>query len=402
MTAAAAVLRYLPALVFWLGLHVWTGRQLLAPLTWPRRWRVVAWFVVVTIGVYPMVAMTLSRTSPGHPAEFGLMFSGMLVFGFASVVIALRVGVASITIIGKLIRAIERRLNRGGEISHPDLERRRFFGKAINAGVLSSAAGVTSVGVYAATQLPKVHVVEVAISNLDPALEGMVIAQLSDIHVGPTIRRPYVQGLVDSVNRLNADFVAITGDLVDGFVSKLSPEIAPLADLESRLGTFVVTGNHEYYWRGQEWVDHFEQLGMTVLGNEHRVLSRGGGKFTLAGVHDLHAARHIAAHVSDPNRAADGAPEGLRILLAHQPRSAAEAGETDAYDLQLSGHTHGGQYAPFQLMVWLAQPYLAGLHQVSERMQLYVSRGSGYWGPPIRAGAASEITKIVLTRAATA
>jgi predicted MPP superfamily phosphohydrolase len=141
---------------------------------------------------------------------------------------------------------------------------------------------------------------------------------------------------------------------------------------------------------------------MTVLGNEHRVLSRGGGKFTLAGVHDLHAARHIAAHVSDPNRAADGAPEGLRILLAHQPRSAAEAGETDAYDLQLSGHTHGGQYAPFQLMVWLAQPYLAGLHQVSERMQLYVSRGSGYWGPPIRAGAASEITKIVLTRAATA
>ena len=402
MTAAAAVLRYLPALVFWLGLHIWTGRQLLAPLTWPRGWRVTAWCAVVIIAVYPMAAMTLSRTSPGHPAEFGLMFSGMLVFGFASVVIALRVGVSSLGIVRRLLRAVGHRVNSRQETAPPDLERRRFFGKAINAGVLSSAAGVTSVGVYAATQIPKVRVVEVAISNLDPAFEGMVIAQLSDIHVGPTIRRAYVQGLVDSVNRLNADFVAITGDLVDGFVSKLGPELAPLAELESRLGTFVVTGNHEYYWRGQEWVDYFEQLDMTVLGNEHRVLSRGREDFTLAGVHDLHAARHIAAHVSDPARAADGAPEGLRILLAHQPRSAAEAAETGAYDLQLSGHTHGGQYAPFQLMVWLAQPYLAGLHRVSERMQLYVSRGSGYWGPPIRAGAASEITKITLTRSATA
>jgi len=405
MTAAVGVLRYLPPLLIWLGLHLWTARTLMVPLTWSRRWRFVVWCAVIVIAVYPVAAMSITRISPGHPAEFGLMFSGMTVFGFASVVIALRVAATCAEASMRAARALRQWVRPHGtpaSASPPDLDRRRFFGKAINAGVLSSAAGVTAVGVHSAAKIPEVRSVKISIPNLDPALEGMVIAQLSDIHVGPTIRRPYVQGLVDSVNSLDADLVAITGDLVDGFVSKLGPELAPLADLNSRLGTFVVTGNHEYYWRGDEWIEYFAQLKMTVLGNDHRVLQRNNARFTLAGVHDLHAARHIPSHVSDPARAADGAPEGLRILLAHQPRSAPEASETGAYDLQLSGHTHGGQYVPFQLMVWLAQPYLAGLHRVSDRMQLYVSRGCGYWGPPIRAGAASEITKIVLTRAATA
>lgn len=405
MTAAAGVLRYLTPLLIWLILHLWVGRQLMAPLTWARRWRIAAWVAIILVATYPIAAMILTRVSPGHAAEFGLMFSGMLVFGFASIVIMLRVAAWCVEVVVLGARAFGRRTRArgaGADVSAPDLDRRRFFGKVLNAGVLSSAAGVTSVGVYSATQLPAVRTVTVSISNLHPALEGLTIAQLSDIHVGPTIREPYVRGLVDSVNALNADFVAITGDLVDGFVSNLGPEIAPLGDLKSRLGTFVVTGNHEYYWRGAEWVAYFKKLNMTVLENDHRVLRRDDAQFTVAGVHDLHAARHIPSHASDPARAAEGAPEGLRILLAHQPRSAPEASDTRAYDLQLSGHTHGGQYAPFQLLVWLSQPYLAGLHRISERMQLYVSRGSGYWGPPIRAGAPSEITKIILTRATTA
>ncbi|MGB1699669.1 MAG: metallophosphoesterase, partial [Nannocystaceae bacterium] len=375
MTAAATVLRYLPAVLVWIGLHAWTGRQLLAPLTWPRRWKFAVWCVVVFVAIYPIFAMGFTRASPGHPAEFALMFSGMLVFGFASIVIALRFGAWCIERTVGIGRSLTRRFGTrsvDADAHAPDLDRRRFFGKALNAGVLSSAAGVTSFGVHAATQIPAVRRVSVSIPRLDPSLEGLTIALLSDIHVGPTIRRPYVEGLVASVNAMKPDLVAITGDLVDGFVETLGPELAPLKTLRSTLGTFVVTGNHEYYWRGAEWVEYFKQLDMTVLGNEHRVLKLRDGHFTLAGVHDLHAARHVPAHASDPVRAVAGAPEGLRILLAHQPRSAPEASETGAYDLQLSGHTHGGQYAPFPLMVWLAQPYLAGLHRVSDRMQIYV------------------------------
>jgi predicted MPP superfamily phosphohydrolase len=238
---------------------------------------------------------------------------------------------------------------------------------------------------------PRVVRVAVPIANLPPDLAGLRIVQLSDLHVGPTIRRRFVTAVVQTANALYPDLVAVTGDVADGYVKELRDHVAPLADLRAPLGTFFVTGNHEYYWDPLGWILELERLGISVLSNEHRLIERGEGRLLLAGVTDLSAA-------SDPRAAIAGAPQShVRVLLAHQPRSAFAARDA-GFDLQLSGHTHGGQYFPFNLLVRLFQPFVAGLHRL-EAMWLYVSRGTGYWGPPLRVGAPSEITLIELVAA---
>jgi len=256
------------------------------------------------------------------------------------------------------------------------------------------AALFMAIGVFNARTTARVREVEVPVSNLPPALQGFTIAQISDIHVGPTIKRAYLQAIVDAVNRLQADAVAVTGDLVDGRVQDLAPDVAPLAGLRSRHGTFFVTGNHEYYSGADEWVAELKRLGVQVLMNEHVVLQHDGARLVMAGVADTSAHHFNPQHRSDPQRALHGAPAdaGVRVLLAHQPRSA-DAAAHAGFDVQLSGHTHGGQYWPWNLFVRLQQPYTAGLHRLRQ-LWVYVSRGTGYWGPPVRFGAPSEITRL--------
>lgn len=267
---------------------------------------------------------------------------------------------------------------------------------------------VTTIGFFNARRTARVRTVEVPIAGLPPALIGFTIAQLSDLHVGPTIRRGYLQRIVDAVNGLDADAVAITGDLVDGSVAELREHIAPLADLRARHGTFVVTGNHEYYAGAHAWIAELRRLGLKVLLNEHVLLTarRAKGAQTdeevaamtllLAGVTDYTAVHFDAAHASDPQAALAGAPEAVstRVLLAHQPRSAPAALEA-GFQLQISGHTHGGQFFPWNLFVPLQQPFVAGLNRL-KGMWVYTSRGTGYWGPPKRFGAPSEITLLRL------
>jgi len=238
--------------------------------------------------------------------------------------------------------------------------------------------------------------VDVPIAGLPAALEGFTIAQISDIHVGPTIKGAYLQDIVDAVNRLQPDLVAVTGDLVDGSVAELRPHVAPLAQLTSRFGSFFVTGNHEYYSGALAWLRELRRLGVRALVDEHVVIERGGARLVLAGVADYNARHFEPSHRSDPVAALAGAPvdAAVRVLLAHQPRSAAAA-EAAGFDLQLSGHTHGGQFLPWNLFVRLQQPYTAGLHRLG-RLWVYVSRGTGYWGPPKRLGAPSEITLLRL------
>lgn len=277
--------------------------------------------------------------------------------------------------------------------------------------VLVVATLASFLGFLNARRTASIKRVEVPIQGLPSALEGFTIAQLSDIHVGPTIRSAYIQRIVDAVNRLGADAIVITGDLVDGTVAELREHIAPLAGLRARHGTFVVTGNHEYYAGAHAWIDELRRLGLKVLLNEHVVLQtrnvRGAqndeelfeSQLVLAGVTDFTAGHFDPAHASDPHLALFDAPPLVhtRVLLAHQPRSAPLAAQA-GYQLQLSGHTHGGQFFPWNLFVPMQQPFTAGLHRLHD-MWIYVSRGTGYWGPPKRFGAPSEITLVTLVPA---
>lgn len=255
---------------------------------------------------------------------------------------------------------------------------------------------VTLIGYVNARRIPRVARVTVPIAGLPAPLHGFTIAQITDLHVGPTIKRAYVAGVVDRLNALQPDVIAVTGDLVDGEVDVLRPHIAPLAGMSARHGVFAVTGNHEYYSGVGPWVSEFERLGMRVLMNEHAVLEHDGAPLVIAGVTDFSAGKFDTAHTSDPTRALAGSPSGVTptILLAHQPCSAPAAAEA-GFDLQLSGHTHGGQFWPWSLFVPLQQPFTAGLHKLG-RLWIYTSRGTGYWGPPKRFGAPSEITLIRL------
>jgi len=261
--------------------------------------------------------------------------------------------------------------------------------------VVALALLATAIGLANARRTAQVVRVDVKLAPLPAGLQGFRIVQISDIHVGPTIKSAYLDAIVDRVNALQPDVVAITGDLVDGSVAELAEHVAPLARLRARHGTFFVTGNHEYYSGVHGWVAELQRLGIRVLHNEHVVLRHEGAQLVLAGVPDVSGHRYDAAHRSDPAEALRGAPaDAVKVLLAHQPRSAAAASAA-GFDLQLSGHTHGGQFFPWSLFVPLQQPFTAGLHQLGG-MAVYVSRGTGYWGPPKRIGAPSEISEIRL------
>ena len=258
---------------------------------------------------------------------------------------------------------------------------------------------ITLLGLLVARRRPGIVTVNIPIAGLPKALDGFSIAQISDVHVGPTIKRGFVQTIVKRVNGLHADLIAVTGDVVDGSVQHLSEHTAPLAGLRARHGAYFVTGNHEYYSGEVAWTQEFRRLGLRVLKNEHVVLDHQGASLVLAGVTDYSAHHFDPAQRSDPAAALRGAPShaGAKILLAHQPSSAAAAAGA-GYDVQLSGHTHGGQFWPWNFFIHFFQPFTGGLNRL-QNLWVYVNRGTGYWGPPNRFGVPSEITHIRLVPA---
>jgi uncharacterized protein len=259
---------------------------------------------------------------------------------------------------------------------------------------------VTLAGLIIARRRPGIVEIKIPVVDLPMALHGFSIAQISDVHVGPTIKRGFVEGVVRRVNELKADMIAVTGDLVDGSVLQLSAHTAPLAGLTARHGAFFVTGNHEYYSGERAWTEEIRRLGLRVLKNEHVVLKHDGASLILAGVTDYSAHHFDPAQRSDPEAALRGAPidAGAKVLLAHQPSSAMAAANA-GFDVQISGHTHGGQFWPWNLFIHFFQPFSSGLHRL-KNLWIYVSRGTGYWGPPNRFGVPSEITRIRLVPAA--
>ncbi|PTL84502.1 metallophosphoesterase [Vitiosangium sp. GDMCC 1.1324] len=283
----------------------------------------------------------------------------------------------------------------------------RLVGSAPEAGVLARDKALAVVGLVVPAMLfafrtarapARVERVTVPVKGLGPGLSGMKVVQISDIHIGPTLDRSFMQRVVDQVNALKPDVVAVTGDLVDGNVSRLRDEVAPLAGLRAPLGVYYVTGNHEYYHGGAAWAAEVARLGLTVLLNAHRVVERGGSRLTVAGVTDLEGGRMDPSHACRPDVALAGAPaEVPRLLLAHQPRAAVLA-KGLGVDLQLSGHTHGGQMFPFMAFVKLQQPVIQGLATIAG-VRVYTNRGTGYWGPPLRLGPSPEITELTLVSA---
>ena len=288
------------------------------------------------------------------------------------------------------------------EILPAAIDRRLFLSRSFAVVSALGAAGVATAGVRGALDAMTEPEVEVFLPRLPRALDGFRIAHLTDMHIGPVLDRRFVRGVVERVNRLKPDFVAITGDLVDGPVSALADEIAPLAELRSRYGTYFVTGNHEFYVGARAWVEFLARLGVRVLDNERAVVGdpySRGASFDLGGIHDPAGLSIDPAFAPDIERVAAGRErDRALVLLAHRPKQVSAAVASGS-GLLLCGHTHGGQLWPFGALVLLSQPYLSGLHQHDENTQVYVSRGVGFWGPPMRVLAPAEIATIILRSA---
>jgi hypothetical protein len=273
-----------------------------------------------------------------------------------------------------------------------DPERRLFVQRAIGAVAALGAVGTSAAGMASALGETAIQKVNVTVKGLGRS--GYRIVQITDVHVGPTIGETFIAHLVERINALSPDAVVITGDLVDGSVAELARHVAPLRNLRAKDGVYFVTGNHEYYSGADSWIEHLSTLGIRVLRNE-RVSLGGANGFDLAGIDDATAHQFGRGHGADLAKALAGRDlERAVVLLAHQPKAALEAAE-HGVALVVSGHTHGGQMFPWNHAVKLQQPFIAGLYRHGET-QVYVSRGTGYWGPPMRVGAPAEITEIEL------
>jgi predicted MPP superfamily phosphohydrolase len=280
-----------------------------------------------------------------------------------------------------------------------DSARRRALGQVLG-GAAVAAGGATALAGAAEVLHLVVERVRVPLARLPASMSGTRIVQISDVHLGAAVGPEYLARVIAAANALQPDLVAITGDLVDGSVDRLRAQVALLRDLRARYGVFFVTGNHEYYSNAVAWVAELASLGIRVLRNERVSIGAGhdGGSFDLAGVDDWSAARFGHGHGHDlPKALAGRDPTRELVLLAHQPASVHEAALHDV-GLQLSGHTHGGQLFPLRLFLWFDQPFIDGLHRLGGTW-IYVNRGAGYWGPPMRVGATPEITEVTLVRA---
>lgn len=405
------------ALTVVVSVHSYLWWRLVKATTQPGRWRRVGTVAVVALGTLiaasllgrrllpPVVQEPLALAAYLWLAVMFYLFVFLLVLEVPRVAVWLVNRVRAGRVLETSTPTIDSPAPTSGELLVADAPavadpgRRLFLGRSL-AGVAGVAAfGTVGFGIRTATGPIPVNRVPITLKRLPTALDGFTIALLSDIHLGPTTKREFLDGVVRTVNGLDAGLVAIVGDLVDGDVAELGPEAAGLRSLESRHGTYFVTGNHEYISGAAQWVEYLPTLGVRVLRNERETITEAGASFALAGVDDrIAAGSGEAGHATDFDAALSGRDSSTPlILMAHQPVLFAEAARREV-DLQLSGHTHGGQMVPFNYLVHLDQPAVAGLSRVGGS-QLYVSRGVGTWGPPVRVGAPPEVTVVELRAA---
>lgn len=373
-------------------LYGYVGARAIAPFDLSGVGTIIYWGFIVLLAIAPILGMIFRSRGLENifiDAFLWIGFIGMGVFSLAFVAFVLRdlgwiTGNLSLKILQSMTNSTSDRLEF-------DPARRQFILMSMNLGIVGITSLLGGIGLFQARRKATIFNQNIHIKNLPQEFHGLTIAQISDLHVGPTIKGDYARTVVEQVNALNPDLIFFTGDMVDGSVDHLSEDVEPLRDLKSKYGTYFVTGNHEYYSGVEDWVKKVTELGMVHLENEHFILKKGGGSLAIAGVTDLMAHHTLKSHRSDPKRALRGVPEGMpRILLAHQPGTA-DMIKGLQVDLMVCGHTHGGQFIPFNLAVSRAHQYTAGLYD-QEGTQIYVNQGTGYWGPPLRLGIPSEVT----------
>lgn len=366
------------------GLHAYIAVRLFVSPGWPGPWSVLGPLLVGLLFLSLPVGMVLSRREPTAWTR-ALQWVAYVWLGAFGIFIS---AVVAADLVGLV-------LHWTGVVADPLALAR---GRAL--AVVGVALPAVVYAFVTARGRAKVERLTVPVAGLGAGLSGLKVVQISDIHIGPTLDGRWLRRVVEQVNALKPDIIAVTGDLVDGDVESLRDEVKPLSELRASLGVFYVTGNHEYYHGGPAWAAEVARLKLTVLQNEHRVVERDGARLTVAGVTDHDAGHMHPAHASRPDVALAGAPHGVpRLLLAHQPRSALHvARDGVSVDLQLSGHTHGGQMFPFMFFVKLQQPVVSGLATIAG-VRVYTHRGTGYWGPPLRLGPAPEIAELTLVTA---
>jgi predicted MPP superfamily phosphohydrolase len=368
------------------GIHRYLWARLVRDLALAPPWRALGGAAMVVLALLIPLALVVGRWARPAVARLiawpAYLWLGLMFFLLVAVLVGdgVRLAAAATALMS-------------GRVADP--ERRLFLHRLLGGGAAAAALGMGAFAVRSALGRVEVRPLEVALARLPARLDGLTIVQLTDLHIGPTLGREFVEELVRRTNALSPDVVAITGDLVDGSVASIGHAVAPLAGLKARRGVYFVTGNHEYYSGVEEWLAELGRLGVRVLRNEHVPLDDG---LDLAGIDDHSSAGFAPGHGPDLARAVAGRDASRElVLLAHQPRAVHDA-KRHGVGLQLSGHTHGGQIWPFGYLVALTQPLLAGLGRFGAT-QLYVSRGTGFWGPPMRLGAPAEITHITLRRA---
>ncbi|RJO72754.1 MAG: metallophosphoesterase [Myxococcales bacterium] len=386
------------------AVHLYIGRRLISPLEAPKQIKRRLWAGLAALFVLQFAGTFIYRSWRGltfPPWLIYLMWTIYLVMGILALTLTILFARDVLRLVARAGRRLAASWARHEENALPaNPERRKFISRTASLGIIGFSSSLGGAGVFSAMGPAKLETVEVPLANLPSEFNGYRLAMLTDMHVGPTLGREFVEQVVETTQSLKADAIVMTGDMIDGYVPQLRPELEPLSRLTAPGGKFWVTGNHEYYWGAEGWMAEAERLGFTVLHNSHQFLERGGASIVLAGVPDHHGGRFLADHRPDPAKAIAGTSrEAVKILLAHQPLTCFEAAKA-GIDLQLSGHTHGGQFVPWNLLVRLQQPYVSGLHRHGERLRVYVSRGVGFWGPPIRLGIPPEITSIILRRAA--
>ncbi|MFE9193115.1 metallophosphoesterase [Micromonospora sp. NPDC007208] len=412
-----AVLGFVTVLALVTGLiHLYLWKRLVRDTTTPGRWRRIGGIAALVLAL--LVPVTLAGTQAGL---YWLAWPGYLWLALMFYLLVVLVVLEVPMLVTRLV--LRRRVvaaepttaapepvlvgaagptepPAAGAVAAPDHDPSRRLllarGAAIFAGL--TATGITGYGIRTALGPPQLDRVRIPLAKLPRSMDGLRIATVSDIHLGPLRGRAHTERIVAAINRLDADIVAVVGDLVDGSVAELGSAAAPLRDLRSRYGSFFVTGNHEYYSGVEEWVQEVDRLGLRVLQNRRQEIQARGGVLDLAGVNDLTGAgTGLAAGPDFAAALGDRDPSRPVVLLAHQPLAAKEAARYGV-DLQLSGHTHGGQMVPFNLAVGLEQPVVSGLGEV-DGTKVYVTNGAGFWGPPVRVGAEPQISLVELRSA---